>query len=223
MTAGLGSLLSAAGEAANNWSGYIVAAGALLAVIGGKRTTGALARWRDAFWGALTAPWSNGPKSTAALEEFRAKATARMDAILAELRPNGGGSLRDAISRIETQNAVALGRIDLVMIAMGDQVAGYETDAAGLCVWTSPAYCALVGRAAHELLGWGWIVGLHHDDADHVRDGWRSSVEDRRTFEQRFRMVRPDGLVVPVISRATPILAGARLVGWSGLVRIDRP
>ena len=222
MTADLAGIAAAAGSAVSAWSGYIIAAGALLAVIGGKRTTEALTRWRDAFWGAVTAPYTAGPRSAAALEDFRAKSAARMDEILSELRPNGGGSLRDAISRIETQNAIALGRIDLVMVALGDQVAGYETDAAGLCVWTSPAYCELVARSPNELLGWGWITALHPDDADHVRDNWRSSIEDRRTYEQRFRMVRPDGHAIPVISRASPIFAGPRLVGWSGLVRIDQ-
>ncbi len=216
-------MLTDAGSAVSAWLAYLAAAGALLALIGGKRTLAALTRWRDAFWSAVVAPWSQGPRSAAALEEFRAKSSARMDEILSELRPNGGGSLRDAIARIETQNAIALGRIDLVVVALGDQVAGYETDAAGLCVWTSPAYCALVARSPNELLGWGWITALHPDDADHVRDNWRSSVEDRRTYEQRFRMIRPDGQAIPVVSRASPIFAGPRLVGWSGLVRIDQP
>jgi PAS domain S-box-containing protein len=214
-------LLAAIGEALNNWSGYVVAATALIAVIGGKRTTAVIARWRDAFWGAVTSPFTAGPRSAAALEDFRAKSTARMDAILAELRPNGGASLRDSITRIEAQNAVALGRIDIVMVALGDQVAAYETDHAGLCVWTSPAYCDLVGRPAADLLGWGWIVALHHDDADHVRDCWRSSVDDRRAFEMRFRLVRPDGTPVPVLSRATPLFAGHRLIGWSGLMKAE--
>ena len=214
-------LLADVGEALNNWSGYVVAATALIAVIGGKRTTAVIARWRDAFWCAVTSPFTAGPRSAAALEDFRAKSTARMDAILAELRPNGGASLRDSITRIEAQNAVALGRIDIVMVALGDQVAAYETDHAGLCVCTSPAYCDLVGRPAADLLGWGWIVALHHDDADHVRDCWRSSVDDRRAFEMRFRLVRPDGTPVPVLSRATPLFAGHRLIGWSGLMKAE--
>ena len=207
-------------EALQGSAAYLMSGGALLAVLGGKRTTAALGRWRDAFWSAVSAPFMAGPRSAAALEEFRAKSTARMDEILAELRPNGGGSLRDLIA---TQNAVVLGRIELVMGALGDQVAAYETDPAGLCVWTSPAYCELVGRPAPDLLGWGWIVALHHDDADHVRDAWRSSVDDRRAFEMRFRLVRPDGTPVPVLSRATPLFAGPRLIGWSGLMKADQP
>lgn len=213
----------AALETLQGSAAYLMSAGALLAVLGGKQTTAALARWRDAFWSTVSSPFTAGPRSAAALEEFRAKSAARMDEILAELRPNGGGSLRDSITRIEAQNAIALGRIDIVMVALGDQVAAYETDHAGLCVWTSPAYCDLVGRPAPDLLGWGWIVALHHEDADHVRDSWRSSVDDRRAFEMRFRLVRPDGTPIPVLSRATPLFAGPRLIGWSGLMKADLP
>lgn len=214
--------LTGIAEALSNWSGYVVAATALLAVIGGKRTTAAMARWRDAFWGAVTSPFTAGLRSAAELEEFRQKSTARMEEILAELRPNGGASLRDSIIRIEAQNVIALGRIDLVMHSLGDAIAAYETDNQGLCVWASPAYCALVGRPASDLLGWGWILTLHQEDSDHVRDCWRSSVEDRRAFEMRFRMVRPDGAHLPVLSRATPLFAGSRLIGWSGMMKAEQ-
>jgi PAS domain-containing protein len=208
-------------EALQGSAAYLMSGGALLAVLGGKRTTAALARWRDAFWLAVSAPFTVGPRSAAALEEFRAKSTARMDEILAELRPNGGGSMRDSITRIETQNTVALGRIDLVMGAVGHRIAAYETDHTGLCVWTSPAYCELVDRPAADQLGWGWVTVLHPDDADHVRDNWRSAVDERRAFEMRFRIRRPSGEAIPVKSRATPLFAGPRLVGWSGLVTVE--
>ena len=201
-------------------SAYVVAAGALLAVFGGKRSTAALERWRDAFWRAASYPFQARQRDRGELAAFREQTIARSEAILAELRPNGGASLRDSMTRVETRLASALGRVDLIMSAVGT-VAAYETDPEGLCVWTSPAYCELAGRPAADLLGWGWIVALHHDDADHVRDCWRSSVDDRRAFEMRFRLVRPDGTPVPVLSRATPLFAGHRLIGWSGLMKAE--
>jgi PAS domain S-box-containing protein len=207
----------------DSWERALALAGALAALLLlllGKAVWLSVGKWRDSIMEAVVKPFTSGPRSAAALEEFRAMSVARWQEILNELRPNGGGSLRDAVSRIETQTAVALGRIDIVMSAMGDQVAAYEADGSGLFVWTSRGYCALVGRPPNELLGWGWIVGLHPEDADHVRENWRSSVEDRRVFEHRFRMMRADGEPVPVISRAGPIFVAGRLVGWSGLVSV---
>lgn len=212
---------SVAVKAVQSWSAYVVPAGALIAVFGGKRTTAALERWRDAFWSTVTRPFTADIRSAAALAEFRAATKARMDEILAELRPNGGTSIRDAIGRVEERQIWQAGRTDLIMLALAEASAVYETDNFGQCIWVSPAYCKITGRTLEECLGWGWVVVIHPDDAARVRVEWASAVEDRRPFGMHYRMVHADGHPFNVHSVASPRMIGSKLLGWSGLVTVE--
>lgn len=182
---------------------------ALLVLFGGKRPLAALGRWRDAVVAAMFHPLMAG-----------ARAEKLGEAILAEITTNGGSSLKDAINRIEEGLIRQGGRINL-LLTMDDAAAVFETDGSGLCIWVSPAYLRLTGRPMDEILGWGWVTTIHKDDIDHVRQDWRSAVEERRAFVGRFRMIRPDGHVIRVQSAARTLEVGDRVVGWVGVVTAE--
>lgn len=193
-----------------DWSALAVALVALLAIMGGKKPMGAIGRWRDSVLGAVFRPVLAGMRAENGIKE-----------VLAELRTNGGSSLKDAITRIEEFQVRMGGRVDLVMLAMDDAAAVYETDHQGHCHWASPAYQRITGRTNAELNGWGWSIVLHDDDAERVRAAWRLAVEERRGFSLKFRMVHVDGHVFLVHSVATPLWIGDRIIGWSGLVTVE--
>lgn len=198
-----------------NWAALGGAAAALLVLFGGRGPLAALGRWRDRVVKAALYPLLAEERARARFEKFERA----MDAVLAEITTNGGSSLKDAVNRIEDGLIRQGGRINL-LLTMDDAAAVFETDGAGLCIWVSPAHQRLTGRPMDEVMGWGWIAAIHEDDADHVRQSWRSAVEDRRAFISRFRIVRPDGTVVSVHSAANTLRAGARVVGWVGMMTV---
>ena len=195
----------------NHWSGALVSVGVLCAVFFGKGAAPALGRWRDSVFSALWRPFSAGSRAEALARE-----------VLAELRPNGGLSLRDAIVRVEERQVRFQARMGFVLHEVGEGVATWETDAEGLCIWVSPAYAKMCGRPFDELKGWGWIVAIHHEDVDGVRQDWRLAVEERRPFERHLRVVHAEGSVLSVLSRAVPLAASGKLIGWSGFMEVEK-
>ncbi len=206
MSAGI---IATALKFAQDWAALATAGAALVVLFGGKGPLSALARWRNAVVGALFRPIMAG-----------ARAETLAQAILVELKTNGGSSLKDAINRIEERQVRMDGRINL-MLTPEDAVAAFEADHQGLCIWISPAHAKLTGRPLDEVKGRGWLSFVHADDADHVRDGWLSAVAGGWPFSMRFRLVRRDGAVVLVHSTANPLMAGLRTVGWSGLITVE--
>lgn len=202
--------LKALGAFLKEWSTLAVAIVALFTILGGKTPLGALGRWRDSIFGAIFRPLLAGARAENGIKE-----------ILAELRTNGGSSLKDAITRIEEFQVRMGGRVDLVMLAMADAAAVYEADADGHLHWASPAYQRITGRSIAELNGWGWSIVIHDEDADRVRAAWRVAVEERRGFSMNYRMVHLDGDVFKVHSVATPLYINDRIIGWSGLVTVE--
>ena len=203
------------------WAVLVIAVGSVLTLLLGKGVVNAIAGWRDRVIAAVVYAFSGRARSDAALVEFKLEAAERWKLLLAELRPNGGTSLRDAIARIETRQIKQAGRLDLIMLVLDDQVSVYETDSAGECTWVSPAYCKVTGRTLDECLGLGWVVIIHQDDMPYVRAEWSSALADHRAFALRFRMVRADGQVFKVFSRARPLVNGKTILGWSGLLVVE--
>jgi len=196
-------------EFVKEWSALGVAGAALLAILAGKGSLAALGRWRDAVFGAVFRPFFAG-----------ARAEKLGEAILVELKTNGGSSLKDAINRIEDRLVRMDGRVNL-MLTGEDAVAAFEADHEGLCIWISPAHQKLTGRGLDEVKGRGWFSFIHDDDCDHVREAWLSAVTGGWPFSTRFRIVRLDGAVIHVHSTANPLMAGLRVVGWSGLISVE--
>lgn len=202
-------------EFIKEWGAIGGGAVALIAIVAGKDSLGALGRWRDGVLKAVFYPFAGEQRARARAE----KTEKLVEAILVELKTNGGSSLKDAINRIEDRQVRMDGRIDWMLTL--DNAAMFEADHEGLCIWVSLAYQALTGRPAAEVLGWGWIAAVHDEDIDRIRLGWKSAVEEQRAFSMRFRIVRLDGAVIPVHSTAHPLHAGPRVIGWAGMVTVE--
>jgi PAS domain S-box-containing protein len=135
-----------------------------------------------------------------------------------ELRPNGGGSLRDAANRIEQKVNVANRNIGLIgqrQLAMYnlDAVGIWETDANGLCTYVNPAMARLAGAAPGEFMGLGWKTLVHPDDREELSAAWKSAVADKRDFEFHYRFVNG----APVrISGKRMFGPGGEVPGWIG-------
>lgn len=118
------------------------------------------------------------------------------NAILNEMKPNSGSSLRDVINRIEHRQIKLDERNRALMQENASGI--FETDANGLCIWVNRRYTRITGRTPAEVKGYGWVNCIHPDDRNPVEDEWRRAMIEEREFQMSYRMITPDGNVTPV-------------------------
>ena len=118
--------------------------------------------------------------------------------IIAELKPNGGSSLRDAVNMIRAHQRARDNTTEHYGV--------FETDKNGLCVSVNWQYLRMTGRNLEEVKGNGWVNCIHPEDRVRVREEWAKCVQDNRDFEMKYRMIRQENskedTVFEVIGRA---------------------
>lgn len=134
-----------------------------------------------------------------------------------EFAPNGGGSMKDTLNRIEGRQVKSEQRQRVLLLDSDDLV--YESDSNGMCVWINRTYSRTLNRGVDELLGNGWISCLHTEDRDAVVEEWQECVKQRRDFDMNYRLVN-NGKILNVHSRAYPLLDGDKVVGYLGQTSI---
>ena len=116
----------------------------------------------------------------------------KVDTILKELTPNGGGSIKDAVTAMredvkKLKANVAVLR-DGLRFSLGLQpTAVFETDETGRCTNASPALCDMFGMTHEEMLGLGWLAAIHSaEERDRAWLNWRSAVESGVPYKDRY-------------------------------------
>lgn len=115
----------------------------------------------------------------------------KVDRIDSELRPNGGGSIRDAIDRVELRQVVASRVQDALLVDQG--VGCMQFDTAGACKDVNRGMCYLTGRPVPDLIGHGWLDAIDESERKHVTDTVRSAMAQNREFIVRFHVRTPAG------------------------------
>ncbi|MBM3147877.1 MAG: PAS domain S-box protein [Actinobacteria bacterium] len=93
----------------------------------------------------------------------------------------------------------------------------YLTDASGRVIYANPKLCADAALTFDELLGGGWLQGLHEDDRRRRAAAWRDTVARGGDWSEEYRYVDADGHVTWVWGTAQPIRdAGGAIVGYAG-------
>ncbi len=118
--------------------------------------------------------------------------------IHAELKFNGGTSIKDAIWELK----LGMEKIDTRLngieenqhVAMNLQgLAFWVSNDKGECVYASTNLCKLVGRNEHDLMGNGWIAWVAKEDKERIFESWEFSVESKSAFDEYYTFVRADG------------------------------
>lgn len=135
-------------------------------------------------------------------------------AIRSELSPNGGSSLKDQVTKIATRMDVS----DQIrrVLADGRELALFEMDERGQCVWVNGTYARLVGMPAASFFGFGWVNAIHPDDRERVSEEWTLVVEQQREFKGTLRLFDASDNVHTMHCLATPLWSGGKLVGYFG-------
>lgn len=147
------------------------------------------------------------------------------DIVLAEFRPNGGNSMKDSITRIETNlqgvrnDAMRMeARQWAIVASLPDPV--FETNPEGECIRVNSAYMHLTGRSMQDVLGNGWEIVIHHEDRARVWQEWHDAVQRLRAFDSHYRIVDTDGEIFSVRCIAQPYKnpADGTVLGYLGRV-----
>lgn len=179
---------------------------------------------------ASTWRWIVTPLRVLVVEMRSAWATLAL--VRADLRPNGGSSVRDAIDRIE--RAVQLGAQRSYALVSALELAVWESDAAGGCIWASPKLCEMWGLSCDEMRGHGWITGIAERDREIVRAEWDRAVREKRRFSLVYRSAAgvrlrgqsicvrdPHGAVIGHVGTLTKIAANELQVIDDARVRVS--
>ena len=146
--------------------------------------------------------------------------SARDSAIIRkEVTLNGGGSLKDAVIRIEMRISVT--EQEQRAVDSDAQHAIFRSDETGRCFWVNPAYCKLVDRQLSEITGNGWESYIHWEDREHILTEWHKAVIGEREFEMQYRL--NDNRAVNVKAHPLRHPLTGKLLGYRGSVRLIEP
>lgn len=112
--------------------------------------------------------------------------------VRAEVKPNGGTSLRDAVQRIEVRQVLAEQRHLAIMTDMPQGI--MEANEVGEVVWVNRQIVREVGRVPEELTGLGWINMIAQEYREEVREAWLKAIEEEREFHRVITVETPNGI-----------------------------
>lgn len=142
----------------------------------------------------------------------------KVDYVYEELKPNSGSSVKDSIKRIEDNIIVLMNKHRIIL---DDYHTGIiETNGKGEITWANATYLELTNRELREIIGNGWINAVHPEDRARVYAEWQDAMEQARTFEGNFRILKQDGKILKVQGHAFPIKGKERIQGYIGKIKI---
>lgn len=95
-------------------------------------------------------------------------------------------------------------RVDFERFAELVPILIWTANADGHCDYLSPHWYEYTGRAAHDLIGDGWLDAVHPDDRRDVEPAWRSTVAAGCAFHVECRLRRHDGAYRWFVARGVP-------------------
>ena len=156
---------------------------------GGVATTGTGLVW---LWRKVIKPYLD--KRNAEKNEWKNK----IAEIHAELKYNGGSSLKDAVFRLENGQKYILTELSDIResqkLALNiNGVAFWYSDKDGGCIYASPGLEKLMGRGEADILGNKWVSWVIPEDKERIFEAWNFSVENRTVFDEQYTYKRADG------------------------------
>lgn len=165
--------------------------------------------WFVAVAGALAALWA-AIRGLIRISKTMDQVLENSEYIQRELRPNGGGSLRDAVNRIDHRVDTINERqqrseLRLAALNMNAPHGIIETNVDGDCVWVNRTFCRWAGRTVVEFMGAGWLNTVQPRHRERVETAWSKAVEDGSELEICFCVQDTYGEVFPVHLIAHPL------------------
>jgi len=115
----------------------------------------------------------------------------KIEKIEKEFLTNGGGSLKDHISRISVGLSEVQQGLRAQMAYKTNPV--FEADEHGNCTYANRAYLRMLGVGMEEIEEHGWKSFISPDSKRLVFEEWESAVKQHRDFKLTYKFVHADG------------------------------
>lgn len=195
--------------------GIFIAVTTAITLIFGKAALIKIRAWGKGIWKALTYPISGTKRELDILKTKQDSLATKLDFIISQLSPNGGSSLRDAVTRLEKHQRIAESKMAQYLDTKDAAI--FETNELGLYTWVSRSYESLVGRPKSDLLNYGWTVVIVAEDLDSVRHEWSLAIQQKRIFESSYRIDK-HGKIIRCKCKAIPAFFNDEVIAWTGIL-----
>lgn len=144
--------------------------------------------------------------------------TDKVDNIAREVTVNGGSiRLRDLVIELRDESLSTSATLNTLI--NNSEVGMFRCDIKGACVYVSDTLSDMFRLDKSEMLGWGWLSGIHEEDRAKVRREWVQSVADGYPFDYNYRLA--DGRRVHAVAKALTVRDEVRQ--YHGVVRLHKP
>jgi len=174
----------------------------LIIIFGGSVCTAALAYW--GVWKKIIEPGinkreeekklkalelSNIVKNQQTLFEHIESMTKQLVDISSELKPNGGGSLKDLVTKIHSNVKYILSERDAEFQL--SKSAMFRNDNIGNCTGANKALTELFGGTEEQLLGHGWVNFIVESDRERAKEEWVNVVDGGTEISSSYMITNP--------------------------------
>lgn len=139
-----------------------------------------------------------------------------------EVLPNGGGSLRDAVTRTEQTVQMIVAR-QRTRDDAEDEVARLDIEEDGRVVWLAAALMRWTQRTSDDLKGNGWMSFIAPDEREDVAEEYARCIRHKRQFDGAFRIIDRDGGHTLVRMSAVPfsirMADGTKTTQWTATMK----
>jgi PAS domain-containing protein len=175
---------------------------------------------RHAFRGgravaAFLSDFGKMPSRVSSLSDATAGLCKRVHAIETELKPHGGSSLRDSLTRVEQMTISTRAHVRLSY--QMNHTPTFEIGPDGAVTWVNRAYVEEYGLGLDDISGNKWLSTIHPDDRERVMREYAYIVSDKRQGSIKYRAQfkgepyrEMDVIIYPIFDHETVCL------GWVG-------
>jgi PAS domain S-box-containing protein len=145
--------------------------------------------------------------------------SSRLISIENELKPNGGGSMRDELRQLGRQVRITAATMRGYVENSDD--GSFEADERGVWIFVNSTLLRWVQRRDVEMTGLGWLSCVARDERARVLAEWESAVSEHREFSTEFSLLANGvhAFVAEVVARPIRDPATNDVTGWLGHVR----
>lgn len=212
-------------EIFTSWIGLLAALIALLGLVFGPNAWPAMRNWYSRIYTSLLYPFKGTERRVLDLQKEQQKAyenlksvDKKLDELIEQFKPNGGATIKDSLNRIELKQASNENITSFLINSL--DVPMFKTDSNGLLIWVSKAYSEIYSSNTNDLMDWGWLTCIHNEDVDRVRIKWKHSIEEKRIFDDTYRIIGATGKITSVHAKAAPTFFNNKIAGWIGALEI---
>lgn len=134
-----------------------------------------------------------------------------------ELKPNGGGSIKDQVKQIATDVKTICVERDATFLLSKEPM--FKNDEHGYCILANNALCQLYGVSQEQLLGLGWLNYIIEEDKERIKEEWVNVIETGTEIASYYTIINQiTNEEVPVKYRAIINKHNGRIISAIGNV-----